>query len=256
MSLVFAYPRRAVDGSFAGVVFVSFRDTEFAKLRLAGTKSDSSFSYFDREGALIATDPLDSDRPESQPDAASMRLASQYPGVAVPSFVESADGTVYIGALAAVPGPAGTVNCYVRSTLAEAVPLHAWRMSGLRRAGAAFLMLISGLALCGIFLRRRLVRDLLQTVAFTRMAVAQPVGDVPITARTAEMHAAMGSVVETQCAWVSTPSATTLKPRSCARSMVERTMRAAFSFCSMSFTKDLSILVQSTGSRDRCLSDE
>ena len=194
-SLVFAYPRRAADGSFAGVIFVSLRDVEFAKLRLAGTKSDSSFTYFDRDGALIVTDPLDSDRPEAQLDKASMRQASQHPGEAVPSFVRSADGTVYIGALVAVAGPAGAV-AYVRSTIADAIPLYAWRMGVLRRAGAASLMLMSGLVLCGIFLRRWLVHDLLQTVAFTRMAVAHPVGDVPIIARTAEMHAAMGSVVE------------------------------------------------------------
>jgi len=43
------------------------------------------------------------------------------------------------------------------------------------------------------------------------------------------------------------PSATTLRPRSCARSMVERTMTDEVLLDDMSQTKDWSILMYSTG---------
>ena len=54
----------------------------------------------------------------------------------------------------------------------------------------------------------------------------------------------------------STPSATTFRPRLCARSIVERTIAASDGSCGMSITNDLSILMPSTGSRLRLASDE
>jgi signal transduction histidine kinase len=195
-SLVFAYPRHASDGSFAGVIFVSFADSEFARLRFSGKKDvDSHFAYFDRNGELIAHDPLDSKRSAASLDAASMEQAARHPGEALPNDFQGADGARYISALAAIPGPSGPV-AYVRSILSEDTELQAWRAGVLRRAGAALLMLVAGLALTGIFVQRWLVRDLLRMVEFTRLAGSRSVSDAPVSASTAEMHAAMRSVVE------------------------------------------------------------
>lgn len=194
-SLVFAYPRRRADGAFDGVIFVSFRDSEFAKLRLAGKREgDSHFAYFDRNGMLIVTDPLGSAGLEPRLDAAMMRRAAQSAGRPVESNVVTADGR-HIGALAAIAGRYGPV-AYVRSTVAENRELEAWRAGVLRRAGAALLMLLSGLALCGGFMQRWVVRDLLRMVDFTRTAVSRPIGDAPVVAASAEVHAAMRSVVD------------------------------------------------------------
>ncbi|NEX60567.1 histidine kinase [Noviherbaspirillum galbum] len=194
-SILFGYPMHDAAGRYTGLMFASYKDENFVNLRLAGqARVFSRFSYFDRQGNLITTDPRGSPPIVERLPADAMRRADGSGYHPLVGTTQDRDGGRHVTALAAVYGPNGPV-AYVQAGIPEEEVLQAWRNEVLIRFAIVIATMVAGLALTGWFLERWLVRDLKRMVDFTRKASSAMVEDWPVRARTREARQAMVSVV-------------------------------------------------------------
>lgn len=195
-SIIFGYPVEDASGAFRGVVFATLREGRFANLPLSAEKGITSrFTFFDRHGRYIASDPGDSIPIERQLSLQQMNLVRQGGNVPLLHEMVSGDGGKYLAALLPIKAPHGTA-AYVRALISEDEVLASWRASVVRRAVVVLMTLVCALALAWCFLEKWIVRDLLRLVDFTKAARGNVIPPSHENWQTAETALAMRAVAD------------------------------------------------------------